>query len=179
MSRRFHGSKRQGKKAWIVTDILRGSAWTTMSVKNSKGTSTRRNPMLVWVYLQEPRLILCLCAQSCPTLCDPMGCSPPDSSVHGISPRQEYWIGCHFFLKGIFPTQGSNPSLLCLLPWQADSLPLSHLESPLVLIVNIKEKSPQVSGREKGKIFWNTPKYSVLLDRVCSQEKLRNYYCYC
>ena len=23
-------------------------------------------------------------AQSCPTLCDPMGCSPPGSSVHGI-----------------------------------------------------------------------------------------------
>ena len=25
-----------------------------------------------------------LAAQSCPTLCDPMDCSPPDSSVHGI-----------------------------------------------------------------------------------------------
>ena len=24
------------------------------------------------------------CAQSCPSLCDPMGCSPPGSSVHGI-----------------------------------------------------------------------------------------------
>ena len=23
-------------------------------------------------------------AQSCPTLCDPTDCSPPDSSVHGI-----------------------------------------------------------------------------------------------
>ena len=23
-------------------------------------------------------------AQSCPTLCDPMNCSPPGSSVHGI-----------------------------------------------------------------------------------------------
>ena len=28
---------------------------------------------------------LCTNAQSCPTLCDPMDCSPPDSSVHGIS----------------------------------------------------------------------------------------------
>ena len=26
------------------------------------------------------------CAQSCPTLCDPMGCGPPGSSVHGDSP---------------------------------------------------------------------------------------------
>ena len=23
-------------------------------------------------------------AQSCPTLCDPMDCSPPGSSIHGI-----------------------------------------------------------------------------------------------
>ena len=30
-------------------------------------------------------------------------------------------VGCHFFLQGIFPTQGSNPHLLCLLHWQADS----------------------------------------------------------
>ena len=27
---------------------------------------------------------VCVCAQSCPTLCDPMNRSPPDSSVHGI-----------------------------------------------------------------------------------------------
>ena len=32
-------------------------------------------------------IILCMCAnslQSCLTLCDPMHCSPPDSSVHGV-----------------------------------------------------------------------------------------------
>ena len=27
----------------------------------------------------------CLVAKSCPTLCNPMDCSPPGSSVHGIS----------------------------------------------------------------------------------------------
>ena len=31
--------------------------------------------------------------------------------------------GCHFLLQGILPTQGLN---LCLLHWQAGSLPLSH-----------------------------------------------------
>ena len=31
-------------------------------------------------------------AQSCLTLSDPMDCSPPGSSVHGIS-RQKYWSG--------------------------------------------------------------------------------------
>ena len=36
-------------------------------------------------------------------------------------------VGCHFLLQGIFPCQGSNPSLL---RWQAGSLPLSHQGSP-------------------------------------------------
>ena len=27
---------------------------------------------------------VCVCTPSCPTLCDPIGCSPPGSSVHGI-----------------------------------------------------------------------------------------------
>ena len=33
-------------------------------------------------------------------------------------------VGCHFLLQGIFPIQGSNLHLLCLLHWQVDSLPL-------------------------------------------------------
>ena len=49
---------------------------------------------------------MCLVTQSCPTLCDPINCSPPGSSVHGDSP------GCYAFLQGIFPTQGSNLGLL-------------------------------------------------------------------
>ena len=37
---------------------------------------------------------------------------------------------CRFLLQGIFLTQGLNPNLLCLLYWQVDSLPLSHLGDP-------------------------------------------------
>ena len=36
-------------------------------------------------------------------------------------------MGFHFLLQGIFQTQRSNPSLLHLLQWQADSLPRYHL----------------------------------------------------
>ena len=36
-------------------------------------------------------------------------------------------VGCYVLLQGIFPTQGLNPHLLCLLHWQKDSLPLNHL----------------------------------------------------
>ena len=34
-------------------------------------------------------------------------------------------MDCHALLQGIFLTQGSNLSLLCLLHWQAVSLPLA------------------------------------------------------
>ena len=51
-------------------------------------------------------------AQSGPTLCDPVYCSPLGSSDHGI------------LLQRIFPTQGMNRGLLHLLYWQGDSLPL-------------------------------------------------------
>ena len=54
---------------------------------------------------------VCVCvlvAQSCLTLCDPMGFSLPASSVHGILQSRIL----HSLLQGIFPTQGSNPGLL-------------------------------------------------------------------
>ena len=56
-------------------------------------------------------VVLCLAAQSRPTLWDPMDCSPPGSFVHGNSPGKNNAVGSHVFLQGIFPTQGSNPSL--------------------------------------------------------------------
>ena len=52
-----------------------------------------------------------LVSQSWPTLCDPMGCSPPGSPVCGDSPGKNTGVGCQVFLQGIFPTQGSNPCL--------------------------------------------------------------------
>ena len=33
------------------------------------------------------------------------------SSVHGDSPGKNTGLGCHAFLQGTFPTQGSNPGL--------------------------------------------------------------------
>ena len=54
---------------------------------------------------------LCSVAQSCPTLFDPIDCSPPGSSVHRNSPGNNTGVGCHALLQGIFPTQGLNPGL--------------------------------------------------------------------
>ena len=55
---------------------------------------------------------LCLLMQSCPTLCNPMGCSPPGSSAHGDSPSKNTRVSCQALLQGIIPTQGSNLGLL-------------------------------------------------------------------
>ena len=55
--------------------------------------------------------LLCLIAQLCLTLCNPMDCSPPGSSVHRDSPGKNTGMGCHALLQRIFPTQGLNPGL--------------------------------------------------------------------
>ena len=55
--------------------------------------------------------VLCLIAQSCLKLCDPMDCSPPVSSVLEDSSGKNIGVGFHALLQGIFPTQGSNPGL--------------------------------------------------------------------
>ena len=41
-------------------------------------------------------------------------------------PGKNTGLACHFLLLGIFPTQGSNLHLFCLLHWQGDSL-LLHI----------------------------------------------------
>ena len=68
--------------------------------------------------------------QSWLTLCDLMDCSPPGSSDHGILPGKHTGVGCHALLQGIFPTQGLNLHLLCLLHWQVSSLPLAPSGKP-------------------------------------------------
>ena len=135
--------------------------------------------------------MFCLCSngwvrsvtQSCPTLCDPMDCSLPGSSVHGIlqerilewvalassrgssQPRDQTiisYISCIGRQRlscstacGIFLDQGSNP---CLLHWHEDSLPLSHKEAP-VWFLNIHLISEILSKH----LLEN-----IACDRICS-----------
>ena len=52
-----------------------------------------------------------LITQSCQTLCDPMDCSPPGSSIHGIlQSRILEWVATSFS-RGIFLTRGLNLGL--------------------------------------------------------------------
>ena len=75
-------------------------------------------------------LVLCLVAQPSPTLCNPMDCSLPGTSVHGDSPGKNTGVGYHALLQEIFPTQWSNPSLS---HYRHILYHLSHQGSPLFM----------------------------------------------
>ena len=68
-------------------------------------------PAFFFLYSVSFFSVLCFVDQSRSTLCDPMNCSPPGSSVCGTSPDKNTGVGCHALLQGIFPTQGLNPGL--------------------------------------------------------------------
>ena len=77
--------------------------------------------------------VLCVCAcfvaQSCATLCDPMDCDPPGSSVHGIlQARILEWVAISFS-RGSSPPKDEprSPAL------QADSLPSEPQGKPRLL----------------------------------------------
>ena len=94
-------------------------------------------------------------AETCPVLCNPIDYSLPDSSLHGIfQARILKWAAISFFMMSFQPR---DPTLLCLLHWQADSLPLCILGShPLfhhspnmkirVLLDYLKESFPPLIG---------------------------------
>ena len=68
---------------------------------------------------------VCVCAQSCPTFCGFMDCSPLVSPLSMGFSRQEYWIGLPFPTPGHLLDPGVQATSL-------DSLPLCHLGGPTV-----------------------------------------------
>ena len=78
--------------------------------------------------------------QLCPTLCD-SGLQPFRLLCPWNSPASNTGVGYHSLLQGIIPNQGSNPCLLCLLHWQAGSLPLAPLGKPIALHISNNKKA--------------------------------------
>ena len=89
------------------------------------GRMTLDSSQWLWLILQplvnvgcscpvEPVGCVCvLVSQLCLTLCDPMDCCPPGSSVHGFS-RPEYWRGLPFPSPEDLPNRGIVLLLLLL-----------------------------------------------------------------
>ena len=85
--------------SWIFCRFLQNSLILTYK-KWRKTTYTSKYACV------SPKLL-----QLCPTLCNPMDCSPPGSSVHEIL-RQEYWSELLCPPPGIFLTRDPTPPAL-------------------------------------------------------------------
>ena len=87
-----------------------------------------------------------LVAQSCPTLCNPMGCSPPGSSSMGF-PSQEYWRGLPFPSPGDLPDPGVEPGSPALqvdsLPSEPPGKPTAILKCQYICYPNLKKRKPR------------------------------------
>ena len=104
-------------------------AWAQSSSHLIQGTRQISESSWKFQLSWAQQLAVVCYAQSYPTLCDPMVCSPPGSCPWDFSGKNPA-VGCHFLLEGIFLTQGSNPRLLCLLHCRHILYLLSHWGSP-------------------------------------------------
>ena len=94
---------------------------------------------------------------SCPTLCNPMDCSTPGSSVHRIFlARILEWV-CHFLLQGVFPTQNQTHGWAAFPALQVDSSPWSHpgshLHTPVSMVCSF-------SAFPLGEGYYHPPSWS-------------------
>ena len=105
--------------------------------------------VLTLLAMSQASFLVCVCVlvtQSYLTICAPMDCSPPGSSVHGNSPGKNIGAGSHSLLQGIFPTQGSNPGILPLLHCRQILYCLNH-QGALSIIATI---------HNSGNIYWTS-----------------------
>ena len=94
-----------------------------MGRRIAKSTLNGRN-IIYWS--QSARKVTSVASNSL----QPYGLWPTRLLCSWDSPGRNTEMGCHALLQGIFLTQGSNPCLLCLQSWQADSLPLVPTGKP-------------------------------------------------
>ena len=97
----------------------------------------------------------CMSAQSSLTLCDSVDCKAPRLLCPWNFPGNNTGVGGHFLLQGNVPIRGCNPCLLCLLHWQVESLPLSHLKSLIIGGLVLKPGIPNPLGH------YSSPLWSV------------------
>ena len=107
-------------QTWVVvTDQLAKANWMT-----APACSHLIFISTIFIIISMLLLFGCL---SCPTLCDPMDCSPRGSSVPGIlQARILEWVAMSFS-RGSFPTRRLN---LHLLHWQVDHFPTVSAGKP-------------------------------------------------
>ena len=122
---------RKKMAVWIIQ-------WT--SVTGFCMTLTSLSSWVTWITRSGGHFLgcsVCVCAKLlhvCLTLCDPMDCGWPGSSVQGIlQERMLEWVAISLGFPGNLP-KGMNPHLLSLLPLWVGSLPPVPPGKPLFLM---------------------------------------------
>ena len=103
---------------YFYQSALSISAFSTVSGFSSCQLNLCRNGWMVHA-----------CMLSCSVMSDslrPIGLQPTRLLCLWDFPGKSTVVGCHFLFQGIFPIQGSNPCLLCLLNCRQILYPLSH-----------------------------------------------------
>ena len=100
------------------------------ALKHGLGYRVEKTEELSNSFWNKQNPCVCLVSQLCPTLCNPTDCRPAVSSAHGDSSGKNARVAFYALLQQIFPTQGSNPSLLlfsqilyCLSHWGSPRIP--------------------------------------------------------
>ena len=105
LSPRFFSSKFFFFKHLLSTSLCNELSKVSKALGVDKEQSNTREFKIQYV-------LCCVQSLSHVKLCDSMDCNSPGSFVCGDSPGKNTGVVCHALLQGIFPTQGSNPSLL-------------------------------------------------------------------
>ena len=106
-----HGIFQARLLEWVAISFSRGSSWprdwTQVSCIAGRFFTTERPGKLFIVNAYGESEA----AQSCLTLCDPMDCSLPDSSVHGISQEKILeWVASSFSKGSSWPRDWTQVS---------------------------------------------------------------------
>ena len=122
---------------WSSSAFAIGSSATGEKVPRPFQARALVGAGLLWVG-RDWNSLCAAAAQSCLTLCDPMNCSPPGSSVHGISqPRMLEWVAISSF-PGELPDPGTEPASPAL---QADSSPAEPSRKPPHYMISMQVKA--------------------------------------
>ena len=100
--------------------------------------------------------------QLCLSLCNPVDCSPPISSVHGILQARILERVAISFSKGSCKPRDQT-CILCLLHWQTDSLPLAPSGKPSGIHISLTFFIP----REWARFFTTWRSFSGILSWLC------------
>ena len=169
----IHGIFQPRILKWVAIFYSRGSSWprdrTWVSCIGFFTTEPSGKPIYkIYGVMQNGKL--CVCAkslQSCLTLCNPMNCSPPGSSVHGIlQARILEWVAVPFSRESSQSADWTRVS--CLLHWQAGSLVL------------VPPGKPEYSAIKKNEIMscattWMDLKM-IILNKLSQAEKTTIWY---